>query len=197
MQVPKDEIRSRILLSATEEFYLHGYKNASMRTIAENADITIGNIYSYFKGKEDLFSCTLEGVLSGLEVLISTIYKNEDYKSVSLSEAADLICSIFEENKKAFMIIISGSEGTAYHKVKGQIAEWVRIRLTADFLPYISEEGCSDELAKGLSAAVLEGIVSIMRSCFDDSKKMRADILRLLEIIVGSSLNKDVKRMHE
>ena len=197
MQVPKDEIRGRILLSATEEFYLHGYKNASMRAIAENADITIGNIYSYFKSKEALFGCALEGTLSRLEVLISTIYKHEDQKSVSLSEAADLICSIFEENKKTFMIIISGSEGTAYHKIRGQIAEWIQTRLSADFLPYISEEGGSDELAQGLSSAIMEGIVSIMRSCFEDSEKMRASILLLLEIIVGSSLNKDIKRMHE
>ena len=191
MQVPKDEVRERILRSATDEFFEHGYKNASLRLIAEKAEITIGNIYSYFKNKEDLFGNIMQNIMSRLEVFISDVFRNEHGENVSIHTISDLICDIFKDNKKAFMIIISGSEGTTFYNVKFQIAKWIQFRLSTDYLPQIHDCTNSDELAEGLSWAILEGIVKIMQSCFDEPEKMRFTVRALLDIIIGSSLKQD------
>ena len=195
MQVPKDEVRDRILLSATDEFFEHGYKNASLRAIADKAEITIGNIYSYFKNKEDLFGNIMENIISSLEIFISGVFKDEIGENISIHKISDLICDIFIDNKKAFLIIISGSEGTSFDKVKFQIAKWIQVRLSADYLPQIQEGTASDELSEGLSWSILEGIVKIMQSCFDDPEKMRLTVRELLEIIIGSSLRQDNKEV--
>ena len=51
MQVLKDEVRANILSAAKKLFYERGYNNASIRGIAKNSGITVGNVYRYFENK--------------------------------------------------------------------------------------------------------------------------------------------------
>ena len=55
MQILKDEVKKSIRQAALSEFKKHGYMKASIRQIADAAGITPGNIYRYFKSKDDLF----------------------------------------------------------------------------------------------------------------------------------------------
>jgi AcrR family transcriptional regulator len=50
------ESKKRILTAATRVFSAYGYKGASMRMIAQAADISLGGLYLYFKNKEDLYT---------------------------------------------------------------------------------------------------------------------------------------------
>lgn len=45
-----------ILLSAIEEFFNYGFKDASTNRIVEKADISKGSLYYYFGNKSDLYS---------------------------------------------------------------------------------------------------------------------------------------------
>jgi TetR/AcrR family transcriptional regulator, mexJK operon transcriptional repressor len=51
----QNEIREKILKSAEDCFSVKGYKETRISDIAENAGISPGTIYNYFKGKKDLF----------------------------------------------------------------------------------------------------------------------------------------------
>ena len=53
-QVLKDSLRKAILDAAKEEFLEYGFKDASMRRIAAKANMTVGNLYRYFKNKESI-----------------------------------------------------------------------------------------------------------------------------------------------
>lgn len=55
MQILKDNIRSRILDVAKQQFELKGYSKTSMREIAVDVGVGVGNIYNYFKSKDELF----------------------------------------------------------------------------------------------------------------------------------------------
>jgi len=50
------ESKRKILSAATRVFSEYGYKGASMRMIAQAADISTGGLYLYFKNKEDLYT---------------------------------------------------------------------------------------------------------------------------------------------
>ena len=50
----KDDVRLSIIKAAKEEFLEKGYKGASMRSIANKANMTVGNLYRYYKNKEDI-----------------------------------------------------------------------------------------------------------------------------------------------
>jgi AcrR family transcriptional regulator len=64
------EKRNRILKCATDEFALNGYENANVSAIAKAADISVGSIYKYFEGKQDLF---LTVVHHGIERIDNTL----------------------------------------------------------------------------------------------------------------------------
>lgn len=52
----KPEKQSLILLSAIEEFFHYGFKDASTNRIVEKAEISKGSLYYYFGNKSDLYS---------------------------------------------------------------------------------------------------------------------------------------------
>ena len=60
MQVKKSGIRELIHEAAKREFLELGFEKASLRQIAARAGVTKGNIYTYFKNKDELFSSIVE-----------------------------------------------------------------------------------------------------------------------------------------
>lgn len=55
MQIPKDNIKRRILDVARQEFYRKGFRRTSIRDIASASGIAVGNIYNYFRSKNEIF----------------------------------------------------------------------------------------------------------------------------------------------
>lgn len=54
------QVRERILQAAALEFGTHGYADASLNRIVEQAGISKGSMYYYFEDKEDVFSMVLQ-----------------------------------------------------------------------------------------------------------------------------------------
>jgi AcrR family transcriptional regulator len=55
VQTKKDEVRTRILKDAKRLFLKKGFKKTSIRAIAEEAEITSGTLYVYFRDKNEIF----------------------------------------------------------------------------------------------------------------------------------------------
>lgn len=70
-QILKPELREAIIQSARNEFYIHGFEKASMRNIAKSAHMTVGNLYRYFKDKEDLADALLASTIDKLDKIIT------------------------------------------------------------------------------------------------------------------------------
>ncbi len=69
----KEETRQAIIAAAKEEFMKKGYDDASMRSIAAKANITVGNIYRYFKNKEELNRCIISETSDDLKELLDSL----------------------------------------------------------------------------------------------------------------------------
>ena len=71
MQYLKKNVYDKIYAAAVEEFTACGYANASIRNIAYNAEVSVGNVYRYFTDKESLYLAIInpfiESVKSGIE----------------------------------------------------------------------------------------------------------------------------------
>jgi len=59
-QRERDRIREAILTAARELFVAEGYRNVSMRKIAERIEYSPAAIYSYFASKDDIFFALAE-----------------------------------------------------------------------------------------------------------------------------------------
>jgi AcrR family transcriptional regulator len=68
-QTKKDDIRARLHAAAKDEFLKHGFGGANLRSIAKSSNVSLANIYSYAKDKDDLFRSILSGVVSDFDGL--------------------------------------------------------------------------------------------------------------------------------
>jgi AcrR family transcriptional regulator len=66
----KEQLRRAILDAARRIFVAGGYENFSMRRLAKQIGYSPGNVYLYFKSKEELFRCLVE---ESFERLLQTL----------------------------------------------------------------------------------------------------------------------------
>lgn len=70
----------RIIAAAEEEFVTFGFKGASMKRIAERAELPRANIHYYFKNKVDLYAAVLGDILDVWNSTITGINPDDDPK---------------------------------------------------------------------------------------------------------------------
>ena len=70
MQYSKDDIQKEILKAAEKVFLENGFPKASMREIAQEAQVGLSNIYNYFKSKDDIFCTVVRPVISAFERML-------------------------------------------------------------------------------------------------------------------------------
>lgn len=124
-QVLKDDLREKIIDSAADEFLEKGFQNASMRSIAAKSGMTVGNLYRYFKSKEDINISIVDGTMELLDKLISeltdgalslknTSCENLDMDLISFRGVLDRLVArlveIYAANKIPFRILMLRSE---------------------------------------------------------------------------------------
>ncbi len=102
MQYLKDVVRTRIINAAIAEFKEYGYSNASIRNIAEVANISLGNIYRYYENKEDLFLTIINPLTEMTKQPSVSKVLDED---VSLEATIETILSYLNDHIDEYRII--------------------------------------------------------------------------------------------
>ena len=67
-----------ILSAAEEEFARHGYKGATMNSIAQRAGLPKANIHYYFNSKLDLYAAVLSGILELWDGTLNELSADDD-----------------------------------------------------------------------------------------------------------------------
>lgn len=109
MQTQKTDIRKVILVVSKKEFLEHGFKDASMRTIAKKSGVSLGNIYNYFKNKDEIFTQILSvpvSLLNKVNNIFDDEYffdieniKNGKIKQLKFTYSIKFICNYRNELK--------------------------------------------------------------------------------------------------
>ena len=68
----RDEIRAAVLAAATRHFAAHG-TNASLRDIADDAQVNVGLIHRHFGNKDDLLKAVLDTQTAAGAALVATL----------------------------------------------------------------------------------------------------------------------------
>jgi AcrR family transcriptional regulator len=66
-QYQKEEVREAILKTAKSEFLRKGFRDANLREISKKARVPIGNLYNYFKDKDQLFREVLRPQMDAIQ----------------------------------------------------------------------------------------------------------------------------------
>lgn len=197
-QLLKDEVRLAIINSSKKEFLKNGYENASMRNIAKGANMTVGNLYRYFKNKEEINITIVSDVLEKINNMVKNISNDSvDFKSKNfkfkfdektllkmLDKLSDELVDIYQENKDGFNILMLHSE------LNKSISNWFK-----DLIKHFIDDnykipGFEKEkqlMAKAFSVSIFDGIKELFK---DDSIKVSH-----LKMMVKTYLKAYVKMM--
>ncbi len=128
MQIQKDDIRKTILQISRKEFIDNGFKNTSMRTIAQKADVGLSNIYNYFKNKDEIFREVLAGLFNALEDVMEEhncpegidlyVINSEEYVCSQIGMFVDLV----DNYKEDFRLLLFKSAGSQLENFR---EEWI------------------------------------------------------------------------
>ena len=129
MQIQKDEIRNRILIVASSEFMKNGVKHTSIKTIADKAGVAVGNVYNYYKSKDDLLKAVLAPLFKafkdyrsktgGEEYITLDIFHHEFYYEMMREQVASLIVPF----RKELRLLIFETAGTSLENYFDQLLE--------------------------------------------------------------------------
>jgi AcrR family transcriptional regulator len=194
MQYQKDEVRNRIIEEALKEFDEKGYEGASIRSIAQNSNTSVGNIYKYFKSKEDLHEKLIGSIYDRFVDYIKQFDKVElnDKAEVIFYKLVDEIMEIFNKNSVEISILLNQSKGTKYENCKSIFSDFVTRIVTEKTQYELSLKGKrlrDNFIIYLVTQSLLESIAIIVRER-SDGAEVRKLILNLIDIFYTDIINK-------
>ena len=173
MQVLKDSVKKSILSAAKKEFRRKGYSAASLRIIAGDAGITVGNMYRYFTNKENLFETLIEPVLNEInkhlaehEDFHNSCIKNYDEFQKIHESKMDFLFWFIRNFKDEFIILMEGSQGSKFENRGEILTSWIKNHTYTQLKNwYVNED---DEwvhlFALAISRSFMEGLMEIIKN---------------------------------
>lgn len=183
----KDDVRISIIKAAKEEFLEKGYKGASMRSIANKANMTVGNLYRYYKNKEDInlsivaptFRLIDNAIKSlnnsnvNMEPRVFNLKPNVEDVKANFDNFADNLVDIYFKNKTEFNILILHSRVS--EEMINKFSEIISDMISQSFvLNNLSTE--KDILCLAYANSLFSGIQTIFNNTKDDSSYLKVMI---------------------
>ncbi len=172
MQVLKEEVRQRILKSSRKEFLKRGYEKASMRAIASQANMTVGNLYRYYKNKEDLFGAIVGELYDQLMDLRNRMPEGANH----IHWLLDQFQHLQKDHRNEWLILFGGSEGTRFARVADETMNLLRDTIQED----LTRRQRSPEIAAPVASAIIYGLNTILRTDRKNSTEVANDFLNYM-----------------
>jgi TetR/AcrR family transcriptional repressor of nem operon len=91
--------RERLVASATELLHQRGVQRTSLADIAQAADVPVGNVYYYFKTRDDLIRAAIDSREESIHALLSSFHRRSTPRARlkglarSWADVADLVAA--------------------------------------------------------------------------------------------------------
>lgn len=174
-QILKEHVKSLIVESAIKDIFENGLIGSSMRKIANNANMTVGNLYRYFKNKDELIMFIVKPVLDRINKIVQkntnqSIDLNDESFDLShmtiediihtLDDVAIELVEIYKETPKPLLILMM------HDKVSGNILKWFT-RLIMEFMiskNYVRKENKNrcELLARTYAVSLFAGVKDLL-----------------------------------
>ncbi|MFW5794943.1 MAG: TetR/AcrR family transcriptional regulator [Bacillota bacterium] len=178
MQVLKKSVREAIIESAITEFFEKNYQNANMRDIAANANITVGNIYRYYKNKKELFNAILQPAERAIDKLAEVDTDNTNLSVDTKSDLDYLINFVMETISpytKEIFIMIFNSYGTHHEKIKNRLEELIVLKVSKYYPGKFTRS-----FLEVISRSFVEAIFIIFKNNIDNQYKIKVMLSELV-----------------
>lgn len=169
MQYLKEEIKAEIIKAGLKEFETKGFEKASMQKISHNAGVAVGNIYRYFKNKEQLFNEIMDPVHSLItalvfnQFLIIPVTEKIQFNPITIVNS---IMEVYLSHSVELMIMMYKSDGTNYSNTKEELIKLVHKRLQLEYTSSFEKQGVGsiETFIYVFAASLVEGIFLILKN---------------------------------
>ncbi|QUH21286.1 TetR/AcrR family transcriptional regulator [Alkaliphilus sp. B6464] len=132
-QYKKDKIKEDIDTAALIVFSEKGYKGTKISDIAKKANISVGNIYRYYKSKDEIFiSIVPESFLISVkDLLLNKIFVFKEKKLQYIGESDEFLLindefiKFIVENRERILIVFHNNKGTKYEYIKLELINFL------------------------------------------------------------------------
>ena len=149
MAKQKAGVYDKVLECAKSEFLSKGFLDASLRTIAQEADTSTGSIYTRFGDKEGLFRAIAEPVVDQFKAMFRRV--QEDFHQLSEEEQrADMgqytarhqeeMLDYIYDHFDVFRLLLMRAEGTRYSSFLDDVV-CLETRVTLKFFAELKSRG--------------------------------------------------------
>lgn len=183
MQVKKADMEQTILITARDEFFLHGYEDASLRTIAKKANTSLGNIYHYFPNKKAMLDELLEPVVSQIDTFLQQHVSEQTHVS-DLDEINRLLeAANFEEEpmrsllSKEFAIFMQ-TKDSAYSQRRNTLMKIFEAHIAW----HMHSPKPNNHFAAIVSKMIVECAVHLIR-CDECVKNKKQDMVEMFSML--------------
>lgn len=118
MQVLKDDKKKRILTIAHQEFINNGVKKTTINQISISSGIAVGNIYHYFRNKNEIYTAVMQPTIKALYDFIEKyngekglnieFYSVEEYQQ----QMIEALLHFVQKYKSELKLLLFHSSGT-------------------------------------------------------------------------------------
>lgn len=132
MALRDHSLDKKIADAAFDEFYLKGFREASLRKIAERAGVTVGAIQVRYKSKDELFASLLKPLLDDIKICFENT--KADYFAASdgdiltklkesMKNESELILRLIFEHYEQAVLLLRRSEGSRLENCFDEIVQ--------------------------------------------------------------------------
>ena len=175
-----------ILDCAKREFLENGYKDASLRTIAREANTSTGSIYTRFQDKEGLFKAVVEPAVQEMRRMFLQIQERFHsfdeqtqrdemgrYTANHQMEMLDYIYDHFDE----FRLLLSGAHGTHFAHFLDELVD-IEVEYTYKYMEVIGCESVkqgvvTEDFIHMIVTAYFNGMFEVVRHNMDRAAARR------------------------
>ena len=179
-------------MAARNEFIKNGFKKTSMRTISAKSGIVLGNIYNYFKTKDDIFYAVLKPLLAVLHERMASYHIEKDKidkVGFSMQGQKDLLretLKIIFLYKEELKLLLFESKGTSVELFRENFIE-EQVAISKEYVdqmqkvyPQIQTRISSlfFRISSSTWVTIIGEIVSSTEICKEDVKQVLSEYIR-------------------
>ncbi|KXL52503.1 DNA-binding transcriptional repressor AcrR [Anaerotignum neopropionicum] len=154
----------KLLSCAKKEFLEKGFKDASLRVIAENANTSTSSIYTRFKDKAGIFNALVKSTADNfeqkfqeeLDIFDKMAPMNWDKMLEYTDNLQNLLIDMIYDDFSAFKLLVYHAEGTVFSDFKLNVVEYD----AAYTMKYIESIGNDAIVSKRLTPELLHILCS-------------------------------------
>lgn len=166
-QILKEDVKQDIISAAIYEIDKNGLEKTNMRNIAANAKVTVGNVYRYFKSKDDLINSIVKPTIDEINkaLLDASNQQLKLYGNVTNSLTVDEVKIIIDKFIDEMIVVYDKYPQVMKIILKNHVLSFNIIRWLSKLLSQLNENWSSskqeDELFEAYAIAIFTGVSHI------------------------------------